>query len=192
MGPHTVQSVDCSPYMFNILRCPICCRPSTVWITFNGFLTIFDVFVPHFYLYCTHCIVLRSLLNHPNSFLGGVFKFNTKFDLDLLLYWLSHFECDGNTGHILTQWCLLPPLTRTVKLSLFIHAHSSPLFLAARLHQCHANCSLYFNNGWTFSRQTLYTPLFFLSVHHCWNLGGLCALAIKNCGSMNIGVQVSL
>ena len=110
---------DCSPYMFNTLSCSACCRPSRTWIIFNRFLTIFETFVPHFYLYCTHCIVLRSLLNHPNSFLGGVFKFNTKFDLDLLLYWLSHFECDGNTGHILTQWCLLLPLTSTVKSSLF-------------------------------------------------------------------------
>ena len=37
--------------------------------------------------------------------------------------------------------CLLnsiyhPPLTSTVKSSLFMHAHSSPLSLASRLHQC--------------------------------------------------------
>ena len=49
---------------------------------------------------------------------------------------LSHFECDGYTVHMLTQWHVPPPLTSTVKLSLFTHAHSSPLFLAARLHQC--------------------------------------------------------
>ena len=47
-----------------------------------------------------------------------------------------------------------PPLTSTVKSSLFTHAHSSPLSLAARLHQCHLNCSRYINNGWTFSGQT--------------------------------------
>ena len=35
------------------------------------------------------------------------------------------------------------------------HAHSSPLFLAVRLHQCCANHYCYINNGWTFSGQTL-------------------------------------
>ena len=44
-----------------------------------------------------------SLLNHPNSFCGGMFQLNTKFDADLLLYSLSHFECNGHTVHILTQ-----------------------------------------------------------------------------------------
>ena len=29
-----------------------------------------------------------SLLNHPNSFCGGMFKLITKFDSDSLLYWL--------------------------------------------------------------------------------------------------------
>ena len=49
--------------------------------------------------------------------------------------------------HMLTQWCVPPPLTSTVKLSLFMHAHSSPLSL---LHRCRTNCSFYVNNGWTF------------------------------------------
>ena len=63
-----------------------------------------------------------------------MFKLNAKFDADSLPYFylLSHFEC---TVHNLTQWCLPPPLTSTVKLSLFTHVHSSPLSLA-RLHQC--------------------------------------------------------
>ena len=76
----------------------------------------------------------ESLLNHPNSFCGRVFKLNTKFDVDSLLYSLSHFECDGHIVHMLTQKHLLPPLTSTVKSSLFTHAHSSPLALAAGLH----------------------------------------------------------
>ena len=42
------------------------------------------------------------------------------------------------------------------KSSLFPHAHSSPLSLAATLHQCHTNHSHCINNGWTFSRQTSY------------------------------------
>ena len=60
-----------------------------------------------------------------------------------------------------TQYtCLLnsiyhPPLTSTVKSSLFMHAHSSPLSLTASLHQCCANHS-HINNGWTFSGQTSY------------------------------------
>ena len=68
----------------------------------------------------------------------------------------SHFECNSHTVHIFTQWHLLPPLTSTVKSSLFTHVHSSLLPLAARLHQCHVNCSHYINNGWTISRQTSY------------------------------------
>ena len=54
---------------------------------------------------------------------------------------------------MLTQRHLPPPLTSTVKSSLFMHAHSSPLSLAARLHWCRANDSPYINNGWTFSGQ---------------------------------------
>ena len=83
-----------------------------------------------------------------------MFKRNAKFDADFLLYSLSHFECDGHTAHMLTQWCLLSPLTSTVKSSLFTHVHSSPLSLAARLHGCHRN-HCYINNGWTFSKQTV-------------------------------------
>ena len=89
-------------------------------------------------------------LNHPNSFRGGMVKLITKFDADLLLCSLSHFECDSHSVHMLTQLHLLSPLTSTVKSSLFTHVHSSLLFLAARLHRC-ANHSHYINNGWTFS-----------------------------------------
>ena len=88
---------------------------------------------PHFYLCCTHCIIHESPLNHLNSFRGGMFKLNAKFDADLLLYLLSHFECDSHPVHMLLQWHLLPSLTGTVKLSQFTQVHSSPLSLAARL-----------------------------------------------------------
>ena len=67
-----------------------------------------------------------GLLNHPNSFHRGIFKLNTKFDADSLLYSLSHFEWDGHAGHMLTQRHLLPPLTSTMRSSLSSHAHSSP------------------------------------------------------------------
>ena len=145
--------VDCSLYTLNILRCSACCRPSRTWATFKRFLIIFEAFVPHFYLFCAHCIIPQNLLNHPNSLCRGMFKLNTKFDADSLLYSLSHFECDGHRVHILTQWCLLLPLTSTMTSSLFMGAHSSPISLAAGLHHCCANCSRYINNGQTFSRQ---------------------------------------
>ena len=61
------------------------------------------------------------------------------------------FECDGHTVHMLIQQRLPPPLTSTVQLSLFTHAHSSPLSSAARLHWCCANHFCYINNGWSFS-----------------------------------------
>ena len=85
-----------------------------------------------------------------------MFKLNAKSDTDSWLYLLSHFECDGHIGHMLTQQRLPPPLTSAVKSSLFMHAHSSPFSLAARLHHCCANCSHHIYNGLTFSRQTLY------------------------------------
>ena len=77
---------DCSPYTFHTLRCSAGCRPSRTQITFNRFSTIFEGFVPHFYLCCTHCIVPESLLNHLNSFHGRMFKLNAKYDTDSLLY----------------------------------------------------------------------------------------------------------
>ena len=98
-----------------------------------------------------------SLLNHLNGFCGGMFKLNAKFDADSLLYLLSHFECDSHAVHMLTQWRLPPPLTSTVKSSLFTHALSSPFFLTARLQWCCTNHSLYVSNGWTFSRHTSYS-----------------------------------
>ena len=108
-----------------------------------------------------------GLLNHPNSVCGAMFKLNAKFNADSLLYLLSHFECDSHTVHMFIQQCLLPPLTSTVKSSLFTHAHSSPLSRAARLHQCHTNHSCCINNGWTFSRQASY--MFWL-----WVVGTQC------------------
>ena len=123
---------------------------------FQQIFNILEAFVPHFYLCCTHCIIPERLLNHLNSFCQGMFKLNAKFDADSLLYSLSHFECDNHTVHMLTQWHLPPPLTITVRSSLFTHVHSSPLSAAARLHGSQANCSCYINNGWTFSGQISY------------------------------------
>ena len=105
--------VDCNLYMFNILRCSACCRPSRMWITFNRFSTIFEVFVPYCYLCCTHCIVPEGLLNHPNSFRRETFKINAKFDAELLLYLLilngmaTQYTCSLNSlyhPYWLVQW----------------------------------------------------------------------------------------
>ena len=86
-----------------------------------------------------------------------MFKLNEKFGVDSLLYLLSHFECKGHTVGLLSQQCLPPPRTSTVKSSLFTHAHSRPFSLAARFHRCYANHSCYINNGWTFSIQITHT-----------------------------------
>ena len=51
-----------------------------------------------------------------------MFKLNANFDAYSLLYLLSHLECDNLTVHMLTQWCLPPALTSTVKSS-FSHMH---------------------------------------------------------------------
>ena len=91
------------------------------------------------------------------QFPRGMFKLNEKFGVDSLLYLLSHFECKGHTVGLLSQQCLPPPRTSTVKSSLFTHAHSRPLSLAARFHRCYANHSCYINNGWTFSIQITHT-----------------------------------
>ena len=98
-----------------------------------------------------------GLLNHPNSFQGGMFKLNAKFDADSLFYSLSHFEYSGHRVHMLTHWRIPPLLTRTVKSSLFMHVHSSLLSVAARLHQCLTNRSHYTNNGWIFSDRPWYS-----------------------------------
>ena len=105
-----------------------------------------------------------SLLNHLNSFHGGMFKHHAKFDADSLLFLLSHFECEGHTVYTLTQWHLPSPLTSTVKSWLFTRAHSSPLSSAARLHGCCANYSHYINNGWNLPVQTSYTLVLLQSV----------------------------
>ena len=97
-----------------------------------------------------------------------MFKLNMKFDADSLLYLLSHFECNSHTVHMLTPWHPPPPLTGIMKSSLFMHAPSSPLSLAARLYQCHMNHSHSINYGWNFSRQSSCTcPYLYTCVCIC-------------------------
>ena len=57
--------------------------------------------------------IAAGLPNHLDSFCGGLFKLNAKFDADSLLRFLGHFECYGHTVHMLTQQRLPPPLTST-------------------------------------------------------------------------------
>ena len=94
------------------------------------------------------------------SFHRGMFKLHARFDANSLLYLLSHFECDGHTVHMFTQWHLPSPLTSTVNLSLFTHVHSSLLSLDARLYQCHTNHSCY-SNKWL---DSLWTDLVYCAI----------------------------
>ena len=127
--------VDCSPDIFNILRCSACCRPSRTWITFKRFSTILEAFMSHFYLCCTHCIIHKSFLNHLIvSTEECSRKIWCRF-IALLTQSLSMCTEHGHPVHTLSQHHLPPPLTGSVKSSLFTQAHSSPLSLAARLHQ---------------------------------------------------------
>ena len=120
----------------------------------HRFSTFFEAFVPHLYLGCTHCIVTESLLNHPNSFCGGMFKLKARFDADLLPYSLILNATATQYTRSFNGVYHRPPLTRAVTVSLFTHAHSSPLSLAARVHRCCAKSSHCINNGQTFSGQT--------------------------------------
>ena len=135
---------------FTKLRC------SNIWCLTKKLCMRCDAWVGVLLWWCCQSPVAHGcgLLNHPNSFCREMFKLNTKFDASSLPYSLSHFECDDHTVHMLTQWRLLPPLTSTVKSSLFMHVHSSLLSLSASLHWCCTNCPRCINNGWTFSGMT--------------------------------------
>ena len=137
----------------------IWCFPKRLWIrhdTRAGMLSWWSC----------HSPVAHScgLLNRPTSFSGRMFKLNAKCDADSFLYLLSHFKCNSHTVHTLTQWCLAPPMTSTVKSSLFMHVCSSSLSLAASLHRCQANRSHYINNGWTFMGRLICIVLVFIHI----------------------------
>ena len=92
-----------------------------------------------------------GLLNHLNSFCRGVFKLNRKFDADLWLYLLSHFECSIHTVHMHYHTSPIPTDKCREVITVYACSFQSTL-LASRLHHCHTNCSPYINC----SRQTLY------------------------------------
>ena len=96
-----VPNLDCrnaeSPGWFDVLPKNLCIRCDSRASTLSW--------------WCCQSPVARScgLLNHLNNFYGRMFKLNTKFGADSLLYSLSHFECDGYTVNILTQGHPPPP-----------------------------------------------------------------------------------
>ena len=152
---HTV-----SHWSVMIVACP--CQHSQVfcllqafhtWTTFNRFSTMFEAFVQYFHL--SFLIVSSHCIKWKPTWIIWIVSMEECSNLTqnlmqiICIYMLSHFECNGHTVHMLTHQHLRPPLTSTVKSSLFMHVHSSPL----SLHWCHANHSPYINNSWTFSGQ---------------------------------------
>ena len=141
--------------MFNILRCFACCRPSRTWVAFNRLSAIFEALIASFPK--AFWIIGIASVEECSSFMQNL--------VQICCSTCSVVECDSLTGHVLTQWRLLPLLTSTVKSSLSAHAHFSPLSLTARLHLCHAICSCYIKNGWTFFwTDSIYTVFLHLLV----------------------------
>ena len=91
----------------------------------------------------TSCTPRRcGLLNHPTVSAEECSSLTQNLmQIHCSTHSVSHFECDGHTVHMLTQRCLPPPLTSTVKSPLLTHVHSSPLSLPTRLHHCCTNYS---------------------------------------------------
>ena len=162
------QSFWLQPYLFNILTSSACGRPPRMWITFNRFLTIFEVFVQQFYLYCTHCIfpeafwiIQRVSMEECLRLVKNLIQIHCSPCSVILSAAAIQHTCS-------VRGVYYPSLTSTVKLSFFTHAHSSPLSLAARWHRCRANRSCYINNGWTFSRSHMcYLTLCYSSWMFC-------------------------
>ena len=79
---------------------------------------------------CVHAQVQYVCRMRVSGYDGGVYSVCARTCIRGRV--LGRFECNGHIGHVLTQWCLLPPRTCIVKSSLFMHMHSSPRSLAAR------------------------------------------------------------
>ena len=114
-----------------------------MWITFNTFSTIFEVFMPYFYLHCTNCIIPKSLLNHPNSFHRAMFKLNTKLmqiccSAHSVIWNVKITQCTSSINgmycpHWLVQWshpcsCMCIPV-HSPRLPGCIHAVQTILIL---------------------------------------------------------------
>ena len=100
-----------------------------------------------------------GLLNHPNSFSGGIFKLNAKFDADLLFYSVILYTTDTqyrvslNGPHWLVQWS---------------HHYSCifqyTLSLATRLHWCHTICSHYISTYIIYVYIAIYIVIYILLI----------------------------
>ena len=102
----------------------------------------------------------------------------------------TQYTCSLN-GVYHTHWL--------VKSSLFMHVHSSPFSLAARLHQCCTNHSRYVNNGWTFSRQTSYIAAFewlgkdiesVMDIKRGWRSGSVSSFSCHNKCTRDLNTRV--
>ena len=90
-------------------------------------------------------------LNHLNSFCRGLLKLNAKFDVDLLLCSLSHFECEA-MQYVFSLNGIYCPLW------LIQWSHGcSCMWILVHSPWCPTKRSHYINNGWTFSYQTIYS-----------------------------------
>ena len=99
-------------------------------------------------LRCTHCIIPENLMNYLNIFCRGMFKLNTKFDADLLLYSVilnataTQYTCPLNGSycpHWLVQWSHHCSHTCIPVPSPWL-----PGYIQVATHSC------YITNGWIF------------------------------------------
>ena len=96
------------------------------------------------------------------------------------------FCCDNHTVHMLTQWCLPPPLVSTTKSSLFTYAHSSTLSLAARLYHVSQTVLVILTMVGLFLGNLVHIP-------HCicwWTWVVFYLLAIVNNAAIDIGILI--
>ena len=106
-------------------------------------LTIFEAFVPHFYLCCTYCIVPENLLNHLNSFHGRMFKINAKFDANSLLYYSVFWIRQPHSTHAHSMASNTPTDEYNEVLIVHTCTFQSTLLGCQVTSMCHTPFSLY-------------------------------------------------
>ena len=85
-----------------------------------------------------------------------MFQLNEKFAADLLLYLLSHFECDGHIVHMLTQQRLLPPRTKYSEIVIVHTCAFQSTLLGCRVTSILCKLFLLHYSDWIFYGQTSY------------------------------------
>ena len=109
-------------------------------------------------------------LDHLNTFCGGMFKLKAKFDADLLLYFLSHFECDIHTIHMQSTASTTP--TDQYSEVVIVQACSfQSTLLGCQVASMSCKPFLYINNGCTFSRQTSYIHVYVYNIRNIYYQG---------------------